>query len=345
MKPKLDAGEEAVVIGQGNVALDVARILLSDVDALRKTDISAHALEALSNSRVKSVKVVGRRGPMQAAYTIKEIRELMNLPGVAFMPLESSLLPSDVSSLPRAQKRMLDVIKKGSKTPESSSDRTWSLNHFLSPTHFNSSDSNPNYLSDISFNQTTFVPSSDPLDAKAAVEPTGNTTSIPASLAFRSVGYKSSALPGFSDLGIPFDERKGIIPNDIYGRVIDPKEAVEGCTDALLAPRIPGLYCSGWVKKGPTGVIASTMLDAFSTADALAQDWTSGTVPFLNAQDGGSTGLGWDGVKAEAEKRGLRRVSWDDWQKIDAVEKSRGKETGKEREKIASVEEMLAVLD
>ena len=116
----------------------------------------------------------------------------------------------------------------------------------------------------------------------------------------------------------------------------------EDWTDESRARHLPGMYCAGWVKRGPTGVIASTMDDAFSTADSIAMDWY-GKVPFLNAEGGDS--MGWDGVKDEAEKRGCRRVSWEDWKKIDGVERSEGQKTGKVREKFTKVEDMLAVLD
>lgn len=178
----------------------------------------------------------------------------------------------------------------------------------------------------------------DSFDPSAKARGTGDIINIDSSVVFRSIGYKSEGLPGFTELGIPFNTELGIIPNDEMGRVFDIDKAK---SDA--GTHVPGMYCAGWVKRGPTGVIASTMQDAFSTADAIAEDWHS-HAPFLNANKGGS-GLGWDGVKEEAERRGCRRVSWQDWQKIDAVEKRIGQEKGKEREKFTRIEDMLAVLD
>jgi adrenodoxin-NADP+ reductase len=112
LAPDLTQGDEAVIVGQGNVALDVARMLLEDVDVLRKSDIASHALETLSNSRVKRVHIVGRRGPMQAAFTIKEIRELMRLPAVTFHPVDASLVPYEHIKLPRAPRRLMDILLK-----------------------------------------------------------------------------------------------------------------------------------------------------------------------------------------------------------------------------------------
>lgn len=274
----------------------------------------------------------------QAAFTIKEVRELVKLQSVAFYPMDESLLPGDISKLPRAPRRIMEVLKKGSSLSVSSAPKSWSLDFCFSPTTFNPSSTLPSQLGSLSFEKMELTP--DPFDPAAKAQGTGKLVEIPSSLAFRSIGYKSEGLHGFSELGIPFNNRQGIIPNDQFGRVVDDSQ---DWSDSRTAKHIPGIYCAGWVKRGPTGVIASTMQDAFSTADAIAEDWYS-HAPFLNAESGAS-GLGWDGIKDEAEKRGCRRVSWRDWQKIDAVEKDRGQSKGKEREKFTRIEEMLAVLD
>ncbi|KAI7661175.1 hypothetical protein KC322_g17381, partial [Hortaea werneckii] len=168
---------------------------------------------------------------------------------------------------------------------------------------------------------------------------------VHAHLAFRSVGYQSAPLDGMEDIGIPFDAARGIIPNDRWGRIISPSEGPGG---PLTAGHVPGMYCAGWVKRGPTGVIASTMDDAFTTGDIIAKDWEEGVkfIPEENSgeAEAGSRG-GWKAVKREIQKRGIRSVSWYDWTKIDAEERRRGALRGKEREKIRSVSEMLAVLD
>lgn len=232
----------------------------------------------------------------------------------------------------------MEVLKKGSSASVSAAAKSWSLDFCLSPTAFNPTSLSSHQLGSVTFGKTSLKPNA--FDPTAKAFGTEESIDIPASMAFRSIGYKSEALPGFDSLGVPFNDRLGIIPNDHFGRVIDDNE---GWSDSRAAQHIPGMYCAGWVKRGPTGVIASTMQDAFSTADAVTEDWYS-QVPFLNAE-GDGTGLGWDGVKEEAEKRGCRRVSWQDWQKIDAVEKGRGQSKGKEREKFTRIEDMLAVLD
>lgn len=354
LAPDLTRGEEAVIIGQGNVALDVARMLLEDVDVLRMSDIAEHAIETLSRSKIRRIHIVGRRGPMQAAFTIKEIRELMRLPSVAFHPIDTSLIPSDLKSLPRAPRRLMEVLLKGSPTPPSSttspSQKSWSLDFLLSPAAFLSSPTDPTRLVETQFNRTTLSPS--PFDPNAYALPSSPPSppvTLPSAIAFRSIGYRSTPLPEFTALGIPFNDRWGVISNDGRGRV---RHEERGADAAMEMGTFPGLYCAGWVKRGPSGVIASTMEDAFSTADAIAEDWLASPdgasggrhVPFLNDDRTGDLG-GWDAVKAEVPPdTSARVVHWDGWKKIDAAERERGKKVGKEREKFTKTRDMLAVL-
>ncbi|KAI6716582.1 hypothetical protein B2J93_7873 [Marssonina coronariae] len=336
LAPDLTQGEEAVVIGQGNVALDVARILLQDPDVLEKTDITSNAMETLKKSKVNRVRVVGRRGPMQGAFTIKEVRELMKFPSAAFHPVDKSLIPEDISMLPRPTKRIMEVLKKGSGASVSTAAKSWSFDFCLSPTSFNPTTTSPTRLGSMSFRRTNLEPDTFALNAKAVG--TDEVVDIPAALAFRSIGYKAEALPEFQELGIPFDDRLGMIPNDHLGRVVDDSA---DWTDDTRAKHLPGMYCAGWVKRGPTGVIASTMNDAFETAESIAEDWFSQSQFMGNDQ---RHHAGWEAVKVEAEKRGCRRVSWKDWKKIDAAEKAAGQKNGKVREKFTKVHDMLQVL-
>ena len=339
--------DTAVVIGQGNVALDVARMLLEHVDVLRKTDMSEEALEALSRSHVKRVHVVGRRGPMQAAFTIKEVRELMKLPGVGLHAFDqAALLPPSLKDLPRAQRRLMEVVAKGSVTPLAEARKSWSLDFCLAPKQFSSdvrggaagAAAGEPRVAMATFERTRLA---DPFDGNAQVEHTGELVDMPAQLVFRSIGYRSQALDGFDDLGIPFDERRGMILNDGVGRVLRDVRSPDA---SMTTQPFPGFYCAGWVKRGPTGVIASTMEDAFTTADAIVADWQA-QVPFL-ARGGGEEGRGgWDGVRAEIDTSKARVVSWADWQKIDRVEMDKGKPLGKPRSKFTRIADMLSVLE
>ncbi|KAJ5805312.1 hypothetical protein N7474_011199 [Penicillium riverlandense] len=352
LDPDLTSGEDAVIVGQGNVALDVARILLSDVDALRSTDIADYALETLSKSRIKRVRVVGRRGPLQVAFTIKEVRELLNLPSVSFDPIPGDIMPPDsvISALPRAQKRLMQLLAKGSPNDPKTATKSWSLEFLLAPECLHWSPMYPYHLSHVKFSRNELDPS-DPYNPSSKVSPklmsSGKRAQVnlPASVFFRSVGYKSLPLPGLEDLGVQFDASRGVIPNDGFGRVTNLSH--EGETrqlpDGSSISHVPGVYCAGWVKRGPTGVIASTMTDAFTTADAIVKDLADSQGSLLHAP-GQSSGLGWDGLRAEAESRGLRATSWQDWQRIDAAERECGQKKGKVRDKFGRVQEMLDVL-
>ncbi|KAF2430058.1 NADPH:adrenodoxin oxidoreductase [Tothia fuscella] len=340
LKPRLDEGSDVVVIGQGNVALDVARVLLSNVDVLRKTDMPEYALELLSRSKVSSVRAVGRRGPMQGAFTIKEIRELINLPNVSFDRINRDLFPEDLKTLPRARRRIAELLVKSRTTPLSAA-KSFSLDFLLSPTSFNSHSSTQNQLSQITFQQTHYTDPTTKFEASATVSTDDQSPKpiiLPASMAFRSIGYKSEPLPGLSDLHIPFNTATGTIPNAL-GRV-----TLESTPGVLENSPLPGIYAAGWVKRGPTGVIASTMEDAFATAESIVKDLESGQ-SMLNYENGGSTGLGWEGIEQIVHGKGVRRTSWEDWRRIDEVEKERGWKLGKEREKITDVGEMLRIVD
>ncbi|OTB19841.1 hypothetical protein K445DRAFT_72527 [Daldinia sp. EC12] len=331
LAPDLTQGDEAVIIGQGNVALDVARMLLENVDILRKSDITEAAIETLLKSRIKRVHIVGRRGPMQAAFTIKEVRELMKLHGVAFHDIDMSLIPDEISKLPRARRRLMDIMVKGSTAKLEDAAKSWSLDFCLSPTEFlGRPDGN---IESTVFERTSLA---SPFDPSSSVVGTGEKVTIPSSIAFRSIGYKSVALPGFDEAGISFDERKGIISNDGMGRVLQVKDD----ENTQHPSHLPGVYCAGWVKRGPTGVIASTMEDAFSTADAIASDWNS-DVPFLK----GESSSGWEALRAGVEHGKCRVIQWDDWRKIDKAERERGLRLGKEREKFTSTTEMITAAE
>ncbi|KAJ6785958.1 hypothetical protein PWT90_08069 [Aphanocladium album] len=335
LEPDL-SGDEAVVIGQGNVALDVARMLLEDVDVLKKTDITEHALAQLAQSKIKRVHVVGRRGPMQAAFTIKEVRELMKLPKVAFHSVDRTLVPEDLKSLPRAQRRLMEVIVKGTTTSPGDTPLSWSLDSCLSPKHFLAHAQDTTRVASTEFDITQLEAAFDP---KSRVTATGETTILSSDVVFRSVGYKSTALGGFAEAGIQFDDRRGIVDNDGLGRVT---RLVSSSDADVTRQQVSGLYCAGWVKLGPTGVIASTMNDAFATGDAIANDWLTGAA-FLQS---GSSAAGWDGIRGESSTVNAdKAINWDNWRQIDKVEKEKGSAKGKEREKFTSTTQMLSVIN
>ncbi|RMZ84018.1 hypothetical protein DV737_g1366, partial [Chaetothyriales sp. CBS 132003] len=341
LNPDLTAGDTAVVVGQGNVALDVARVLLSPLDHLKGTDMTEYALEALSSSKIRHIHVVGRRGPLQAAFTIKEVRELMNLPDVNFTPIPSDLMPADLKQLPRPKRRMLELLQKG-RAYSASASKSWSLDFLLAPKELNYSSTDPARLEGVTFTRTSLT---NPTSVSSGVEATDETVTVPTATLFRSIGYKAEPIPGLAEIGADFDQGAGTLSHDGVGRLISLETWSRNGNDGDSSPpprsrAQPGLYCSGWVKRGPTGVIASTMSDAFQTAEAIVADWKRAT-------EWATQSLvqceGWDGVKREAESQGLklRPVHWDEWQRINAEELQRGESRGKPREKFGSVDEML----
>lgn len=354
MAADLAAAETAVVVGQGNVALDVARMLLEDVDVLRRTDMSEAAVDALSRCRVRRVHVVGRRGPMQAAFTIKELRELTKLPDVGMHAVDAGLLllpppPSLPAALPRAQRRLMELMARGSAVEAAQARRSWSLDFCLAPRRFSAAADTPGRVATASFAPTRL---SNPFDrdARAVVEQASTDddalVDLPASLVFRSIGYRSRPLAGFDALAIPFDHGRGLIYNDGHGRVLlrnvrTPDADADADAMAMATAPHPGFYCAGWVKRGPTGVIASTMDDAFATADAVVHDWLAGA-SFLPQPS--AAAAGWDGVRSEVDTSAARVVAWPDWQRIDRAEIERGARLGKPRSKFTRTADMLAVI-
>lgn len=273
---------------------------------------------------------------------------------MSFDPIPQDVFPPDevINGLPRAQKRLMQLLAKGSANSPETATKSWSLDFLLSPDSLHWSPMHPFRLMHTKFSRNELDPA-DRYSPSSKVTPKHLSSgkramvNLPSSVFFRSVGYKSLPLPGMEDLGIEFDSQRGIIPNDGFGRVTSPSGLGKSqeLPDGSLISYLPGLYCAGWVKRGPTGVIASTMVDAFTTADTVLKDLSAkkGSQSLLQASEQ-SSGLGWDGVKAEAASLGLRTTSWQDWQRIDTAERERGQQKGKIRDKFGRVEEMLEVI-
>lgn len=312
--------------------MDVARALLTKVDLLKSTDMTDYALQTLSESKIRHVHIVGRRGPLQAAFTIKELRELLQLNDVNFTPVPDELFPTNLKSLERPKRRMMELLKKGSPHKPDGT-KSWSLDFLLGPSSLQYSSADPNVLDGITFTRNKL---DEPPSPSSSITPTSETVTLPTSTLFRSIGYKAVPIPGMADIGATFDEQKGILHHDGFGRII-PVGTASQLQDR--GPRPTSLYCAGWVKRGPTGVIASTMTDAFQTAEAIADDWKRTLTPELPPRDG------WEGLKTEAQTRGLKLnpVHWNNWRLIDEAEKNKGSSKGKPREKFESVEDMLEV--
>jgi len=302
LKVNLDT-DTVLVIGIGNVALDVVRMLLTPVDQLRKTDTTDAWLEQLVKSRVEKVVVAGRRGPLQVSFTIKELRELLKLDGVRTMVRKEDLVGvrEALATVGRPRKRLTELLLKAGEqqTMKKEAGKEWQLKLFRSPLQFLSDDGQSSKVSSAVLGVNRAVGDQ--------VEDTGEKEIINTGLVLRSIGYKSVSV----DASLPFDTGRGIVPN-VEGRVIGEE----------------GLYVAGWLATGPRGVIIDTMNTAFRVASLMAEDLKSKALPEVEGREG-------------LQLHQSKNVSWEDWEKIDTEESKRGEAVGKPREKIWTVEEML----
>ena len=310
--------EVAVVIGQGNVAVDVTRVLAKTVDELKDTDIAAHALDALAASRVKEVHMIGRRGPVQAAFTNKEIRELGELADcdLVFNDLgDFELNPASQAELDDSANigagRNWKVLEELRVLQPAGKSRRIVVHFFQSPRELTG---NGRVQALVLERQQGWPVRPTTSGRKAPARPIPWTAGC-------SSAASATAVSRFR--GVPFEARRGVFPNDA-GRIVE-----DG------AP-VPGLYAAGWIKRGPSGVIGTNKPDSVETVKKLLEDLPA--LPGCATPDTAS-------VQELLAARSVRVVSYADWQKIDAAEVARGKPHGKPREKFTTVEEMLAVLD
>ena len=300
--------ERAVVIGNGNVAADVTRLLTRSPDELARTDLADHALEALRESKVTEVVVLGRRGPAQAAFTSAELRELGHMDGVdlrvdAFEldPLSSQWLAEEGTFTARKNVELLREF--AARPPRIDAARRIDLRFLTSPAEI----AGDGRVETVTVRRNEIV-----RDDRGALR--ARATDAPAEtfecgLVLRSVGYQAVPLPG-----VPFDERAFVLPNE-RGRVNDA----------------PGVYTVGWIKRGPTGILGTNKRDAEETIACLAEDLRAGRLP--------EPGEPIDALLAERE---LNVVSVEGWRAIDGQELEAGRGAQRPRVKLASREELLA---
>jgi adrenodoxin-NADP+ reductase len=308
--PPLDKVSHVSIIGNGNVSLDVARMLLTDLKVLSQYDVPQPVLDVFSRSTVKHVSIIGRRGPLEAAFTIKELREMINLSEASMVPLNPSLLTTTSKNSPtRQQSRILQLLQKGSKNQFGSTSKTWSLDFFRSPIGLvpPSPDSSAQLLS---LSHTTL----DPHTNRAV--PTEETSTLPTDLVITSLGLHGEPKAMFYDRGL------GHLRN-VSGRITNGAGTI-----------INNIYASGWAATGAKGVLASTMMNAYGVADTIISDWIA------NKHAGQDKALNLDDPPEEVQtalKEGLV-TNYADWKKIDKEEVRRGEANGKERERMGWVE-------
>jgi ferredoxin--NADP+ reductase len=312
--------EAAIVVGVGNVAMDVARILAKSVEELANTDIADHALAALAQSNIKDVYIVARRGPAQVKFTNAEIREMGHLEIADAIVLDNELRLDRASSAAiegdTAMQKNLDYLRAYTEIGVTGKPRRVHFRFLLSPVEI--IEENGKMVA-VKLERNELRPA---VSGDIKASGTGQFETIPAGLILRSVGYKGAPLEG-----VPFDKRNGVIPNEV-GRVIDLD------TGRVLT----GEYVAGWIKRGPTGVIGTNKPDAIESVNSMFEDLQKGKIAPASDPDP-------EAIPALLQARGVRCVTQAEWKLIDAQEVADGKARGKPRVKIVERAAMLAVLD
>ena len=313
--------ERALVIGNGNVALDVARMLVLAPEELAPTDTADHALEVLARSRISEVVIVGRRGPAQAAFTNPELLELGELSDadVIVDPAEldrALAIHDEDAEADITSRRNVEILRSYAERPPSGHPKRVVLRFLLSPSALKPGDDG--HLGSIELVRNELVPAP---GGGLRAQATGERETIAAGLAFRAIGYRGIPLPG-----VPFEERSGVIPNE-GGRILDP---------ATGSP-LQGEYVVGWIKRGPSGVIGTNKKDAQETVDAILADLATGR----RRLDPESSDA--DSVEAMLRACQPDLVTYDGWSEIDRHERALGETAGRPRVKLTQIDEMLRI--
>jgi ferredoxin--NADP+ reductase len=369
----LRAAERAVVIGNGNVAIDVARMLVLAPSELAPTDTADHALEVLADSRVKEVVIVGRRGPAQAAFTNPELLELGELADADVIvdpaELDRALAVHDTGAEANiTARRNVEILRSYAERPPAGRAKRIVLRFLLSPTALLPGDSGHLAAVELARNELV-ADQTDPAHPQLRARATGERETIAAGLVFRAIGYRGIPLPG-----VPLDERRGVIPNE-GGRVLgNPAGEGQGKRDrdgdhrgkdkddggegkgaddgkgergtkradggerSRAGGRLRGEYVVGWIKRGPSGVIGTNKKDAQETVDAILADAAPGA-DGLNAPSSPNA----DAIERLLRERQPELVTYDGWASIDRHERSLGESSGRPRVKLTRIEEMLRV--
>jgi ferredoxin/flavodoxin---NADP+ reductase len=314
--------ERVAVVGVGNVAVDVARILCRTPEELAATDIAEHALEALRHSRVREVYLLGRRGAAQAAFTNPEIKELGELPDadIIVRPDEVELDPLSREALEkgadRAGTKKVEILQAYARRPPEGKRRRLTVRFLVSPVAV--LDNGAGAVGAIRLVRNRLVASA---AGTIQAQPTEQVEELAVGLVFRSVGYRGVPLPG-----VPFDSKWSVVLNE-KGRVLDPD----------TKQPLPGEYTAGWIKRGPTGVIGTNKPDAAETATGMLEDAGSGRTLEPLEPDPAA-------VERLVRQRQPHYVSYADWLKLDELEVARGRARGCPRVKFTRVDEMLEAL-
>jgi len=293
---------------------------------LASTDIATHALSALKESSIRKVYLIGRRGPVQAALTAKELREVLGIKNlhIRIKQTDLSVTPADEEEMKtsRARKRIYELLSKAAaaaKTSEADPDqRELHFVFFRQPDQFLESDERKGHVSGVNLQKTILESVG---TGKQIAVGTGEFEDLNCSMVLKAIGYKSVPVNG-----LPFDHKKGVVPN-VKGRVVSH-------TSGDISQTEPGLYVCGWLKRGPVGIIATNLYCAEETVGSISEDIEEGV---WKSSKAGSKGL-----MQLLEKRKVKKVEFSGWEKIDAKEKQMGIERNKPREKLVTWEDLLA---
>ncbi|WP_342659606.1 putative ferredoxin/ferredoxin--NADP reductase [Rhodococcus ruber] len=296
------SGERAVLVGNGNVALDVARILTMDVDELARTDIADHALEALRRSNIREVVLLGRRGPAQAAYSNPEFLALGDLNGVDVVVDESELdldpASAELAAADPAVAMRMRLAREYARREPRPGNKRIVFRYLVSPTAIEGADR----VTGLRAVRNELIPGD---DGALVARPTEQTLHLDAQLVLRSIGYRGVPLPG-----VPFDERRAIVPNE----------------DGRVTGAGPGVYVTGWIKRGPSGVIGTNKACAKETVAALLADFDAGRLarPAYGRRE----------LDRLLGQRRPSRVGLSGWHEIDEAERAAGRAAGRPRVKL-----------
>jgi ferredoxin/flavodoxin---NADP+ reductase len=289
--------ERVVVVGNGNVALDCARMLALSAEELRRTDTADHAIDLLASDAVKEIVILGRRGPAQAAFTNPELLELgeLELADVIVDPADVELdeasqawLDSDQSS--KTSRENVRILREYAQREPAGKPKRIVLRFLTSPVELQGD----GRVERIVVERNRLEPRD---DGSLAARPTGERHELACGLVLRSIGYKGIAIPE-----VPFDERRGTIPN-VAGRVVDGEH------------HVTGEYVTGWIRRGPSGVIGTNKKDGQEAANSLLEDAEAG---LLNEPASGGD------IARLLSERSVEPISWEGWQRIDAHEQDLG---------------------
>jgi len=309
------SGERAVVIGNGNVAVDVARMLCLTKAELEITDTADGAIDAIVGCGLEEILMLGRRGPVQAAFTTPELQELGEMAGADILVDPADLVLDDASAVALEEggaipKRNVELLNEYAARAPHGHPRALRLRFLVSPVAI----LGDGKVEAIEVVKNVLVQGDDGQIRAVATE---ERETIPCSIVFRSVGYQGVPIEG-----VPFDDRGAVMPND-GGRVLDPSGAP-----------VPGLYCAGWIKRGPSGVIGTNKKDATETVEILLADAAEGRIPRRAAEA--------KPIDELAAARGHRIVTYAGWEAIDAAEKAAAASTSRPRVKLTRWPDLLA---